>query len=105
MKRNFFKLFAVLLTAAMVLGIMTGCGGTKKSKKDLEKVEYTYRDVWSTGPLNWNPHAWEVSSDSQFMNYLTTPIADSTVDKPGEWKWEFDAANDVKDITASFANM
>ena len=32
MKRNFFKLFAVLLTAAMVLGIMTGWGGTKKSK-------------------------------------------------------------------------
>ena len=105
MKRNFFKLFAVLLTAAMVLGILTGCGGTKKSKKDLEKVEYTYRDVWSTGPLNWNPHAWEVSSDSSFMNFITTPIVDSTVgDKPGEWKWEFDAANDVKDITASFAN-
>lgn len=104
MRKNVFKLFAVLLVLALVLGVVVSCNG-KKSTKDFEKIVYTYREAWSVGPLNWNPHTWENSGDSSFMNFITTPLVDTAMgDKPGEWKWEYVAATDVKDITATFAN-
>jgi len=92
-----------LLTLAMVLAAATSCNG--KKSKSLDTVNYTYRSVWSKGPLNWNPHAWETSGDRGFMEYITTPLVDIVMgDKDGEWKYEYDAANAVTDITEKFAD-
>lgn len=102
MRKNIFKLFAVLLVLALVLGVAVSCNG-KKSTKDLGAVNYTFRDVWSKGPLNWNPHAWEMSTDREFMLYLQTPLVSvAKGDKDGEWKYTYYGATAVTDITASF---
>ena len=103
MRKNTIKLFAILLTLAMVLAAATSCNG--KKSKSLDTVNYTYRSVWSKGPLNWNPHAWETSGDRGFMDYITTPLVDIVMgDKDGEWKYAYDAANAVTDITEKFAD-
>lgn len=104
MNKKVFKIFACLLTIAMVLGALTACGGSGSSQKD-GKIVYTYRAVWSAGPLNWNPHAWEMNNDDALKYYLETSLVDVDFgEKPGEWKWIYAAANDVQDITESFAD-
>ncbi len=113
MGKKVFKLFSLVLIALMVLGVFVGCGGnTEKSKtvsadgeRNFDEINYTYREVWSAGPLNWNPHSWEMSGDSAFMDYLTTPLAYSRkAAKDGEWEWAYSAATGVKDITKDFAD-
>ncbi len=106
MGKKVFKLFSIVLIALMVLGMFTACGGdSKKSTKDLSKIDHTYRDVWTAGPLNWNPHSWEMSGDSAMLNYITTGFVYATMgDNEGEWKWGYDAATEITDITKDFAD-
>lgn len=75
-------------------------------EKDAQADHYTYRLAWANGPVNWNPHTWEMNTDSSFMGYLTTPMVYSTFDEenPGEWKWSFSAATAIDDITEEFAD-
>lgn len=102
MNRKFFKIFAVLLAMAMVLVTFSSCG-SEKSKSDSDVV-YTYREVWSSGPLNWNPHTWELDIDDSLASYLSTEFVGPGMDDkhPGSWKWEYEAAESITDITESF---
>lgn len=65
---------------------------------------YTYNSAWAAGPVNWNPHSWEMSNDSDFMDYIVAPFVYSTIDPEGVWKWDYEAATSVRDITAEFAD-
>ncbi len=104
MSKKVFKLFSLVLIALMVLGMVVSCGGNSAKKSDNDIV-YTYRDVWSAGPLNWNPHTWENSADSSMLFYISTGFVDTEMaDKPGEWRWIYDAATGIKDITKDFAD-
>lgn len=97
------KVFLGILFVTAVCFAVTSC--TKKDKKDSDNVVYTYREVWSTGPLNWNPHTWETNLDGDMLGYLTTPlIAMDKVDggEYGEWEWVYEGATAITDITESF---
>lgn len=69
-----------------------------------EEPTYTYNDVWVAQPKNWNPHAWEMSNEDDFMNYTLAPLVYSTFTDDGGWKYEYDAAVSVTDITATYAD-
>lgn len=64
----------------------------------------TYNTVWSSQPNNWNPHAWEMSHESDFMDYTVAPLTYSTFDGEGGWYYAYDAATAVTDITATYAD-
>lgn len=96
------KIFLGALLLMTVCSVVISCA--KKDKKDSDIV-YTYREVWAAGPLNWNPHSWENSGDRSFMSFLATPLVDTEMDgEPGKWKWIFVAADNIQDITATFAD-
>lgn len=65
---------------------------------------YTYTEAWAAGPMKtWSPHSWEQNTDSGMMEYIDTglvsPIYDEETDN---YKWFFEAATDIKDVTADF---
>ncbi|MEL3909202.1 MAG: ABC transporter substrate-binding protein [Treponemataceae bacterium] len=100
---KFFRrmFLGALLVMAMCFTV-TSCA--EKPEKDSDEVVYTYREAWTTGPLNWNPHTWENSGDSSMLSFITTSLVyPDMTDTPGEWDWCFEAATAVTDITADFA--
>ncbi|MDO4754105.1 MAG: hypothetical protein Q4A41_03800, partial [Bacillota bacterium] len=64
----------------------------------------TYNDVWASQPNNWNPHAWEMSHESVFMDYTVAPFTYGTFDGEGGWYYAYDAATSVTDVTATYAD-
>lgn len=122
------KLLALLLAFAMVFTLVS-CGGqdqpstqstadqqsssaaqgttaptTQGEPTPADEGTYTYNDVWAAQPNNWNPHAWEMSHESDFMDYTVAPFTYSTFDGNGGWYYAYDAATAVTDITATFAD-
>ena len=94
------KLLAMLLVVAMLLGVLAGCGDKPEENKTPDT--YTYNTYTSALATNWNPHTWEMNSDSAVMAYIEAPLADLTVkdSTTGEYQWIFVAATDIKDVTA-----
>ena len=44
--------------------------------------------IWAPGPINWNPHAWEMSNENDLMGYIEAPFVDTTIAEDGvnfEW--------------------
>ncbi len=120
------RIISLLLVLVMIVSL-TACGGTdtkKETGKTDTKVEkednktgdsenkeepktegtYTYNTAWSAQPLNWNPHSWQMSNEDAFMKYTVAPLVYATFDDGDGWKYEYDAATGVKDITAEFAD-
>lgn len=114
------KLLALFLALAMVFTLASCGGGTKTTDPTTtgqggedtptttpapvveDEGTYTYREAWSAGPLNWNPHSWEMNTESAFMDYVIAPFVYATFDGEGGWMWAYDAATAVTDITATF---
>ncbi len=118
------RIISLLLVLVMIVGL-TACGGKETGKKgeentskqaasenkegekepaQEEEATYTYNEAWSSQPLNWNPHSWQMSNEDAFMQYTTAPFVYATFDDGDGWKYEYDAATGVKDITAEFAD-
>ncbi len=117
MKKHIALLLAVVMTLSLV-----GCGNSEPSDPSTggsSSVEssvaggsedatttasdtYTYNTYMSALATNWNPHTWEMNSDSTVMGYIETPLADITVkdSEAGEYQWIFVAATDIQDVTA-----
>jgi len=112
------KLLAMLLALAMVLSL-AACGGNDAPAETQAAPEttapvveadtngipagtYTYNTYATALATNWNPHTWEMNSDSAVLGYIETPLADMTIDnsEEGIYQWIFSAATDIKDVTA-----
>lgn len=95
------KILTVLLVAMMATSLVA-CGNKNDNSDNGTNYEYTYQSYSSALATNWNPHTWEMNADQTILNYLTTPLVDISVkdSATGEYQWVFDAATDVKDVTA-----
>lgn len=96
------KILTVLLVAMMATSLVA-CGNKNDGNNDNGRTyQYTYQTYSTALATNWNPHTWEMNADQTILNYLTTPLVDISVkdSTTGEYQWVFDAATDVKDVTA-----
>ena len=116
------KILAMLLVLCMVLS-MVACTGTQGNNPTngtdptngnnpteggnqggdtTVKDTYTYNTYTTALGTNWNPHTWEMNSDSAVMGYIEAPLTDMTIadGETGEYQWLFVAATDIKDVTA-----
>ena len=64
---------------------------------------YTINDYMGAGPTNWNPHVWETNADSIFQSYAEMGFVEPIYVSDTEWKWNFEMAKNIQDVTALYA--
>ena len=92
------KIIAVILAICMmtcVLAVIAAC----KPKSDGDG--YTYRYYTSSLGNNWNPHSWETNADDSILEQTTIGFVDIIYDGEGAYKWQYEMATAIEDITAS----
>ena len=106
------RTLAMMLALVMVLGI-AACGNKNTNNAqpgDGDTTEptpvadtYTYNTSMGASPLNWNPHAWEMSNEDTLMAYINTPFVDVSIADDGvNYTWVYEGATAITDITATF---
>ena len=95
------KFLALLLAVVMVLSL-AACNKNNGDETVAAGATYTYHTYAGALATNWNPHTWEMNSDSAVMAYIETPFVDMTIkdSEIGEYQWIFLAATDIIDVTA-----
>ena len=100
MKKTLKRVLVLALAAAMTLSL-AACGG----KDNTEEATYTYNLYMEASPTNWNPHTWEMSSDSEIMSYIEMGLVDVRIGEDGDtWEWAMEMADEITDITATYAD-
>lgn len=96
------KKFLTIMLVAMMAMSLVACGGKTDDTNTAYEPQYTYQSYSSSLATNWNPHTWEMNADQSILLYLSTPLVDMTVknSETGEYQWIFEAATDIKDVTA-----
>ena len=94
------KLLSLVMAAALVLGLVAGAMAEAQPA-----AKYTYRTYMGASPINWNPHAWQMSNENTLLSYISGSLVDFTI---GEdvvtWDWSYDMADKITDITKDFAD-
>lgn len=95
------KKFLTIMLVAMMATSLVACG-SKDNEETGYEYQYTYQSYSAALATNWNPHTWEMNADQTILLYLSTPLVDMTVKDTvtGEYQWIFEAATDIKDVTA-----
>lgn len=111
MANKWKKVAAVAVSLAMASSMavgMTACG----PKDPVGKGQYTYKDFFTTSPKTWNPHQWESSTDSMFLDAITmgfydTDLAyDTTTGKANGYKWVNEMASKApQDVTSEYTGQ
>ena len=71
----------------------------------VDNAEYTYHLSMGASPINWNPHAWEMSNESTMMSFIEMPLVDLTIAEDGvNFMWVFEGATGLEDVTATYAD-
>ena len=96
------KKFLTIMLVAMMAMSLVACGNKTDDNNEAYEYQYTYNSYSSSLATNWNPHTWEMNADQTILLYLSTPLVDMTVgnSETGEYQWIFEAATDIKDVTA-----
>lgn len=99
MRKMLKRVLVLALAAAMTLSL-AACGGNKK-----DNASYTYNVYMEASPTNWNPHTWEMNSDSEIMSYIEMGLVDVQIAEDGvNFEWVMEMAEDIKDITKDYAD-
>ena len=89
------KTLALLLALLMVFSMVATAAAEGED-------EYTLHLSMAASPINWNPHAWEMSNESDMMSYIEMPLVDVTIAEDGvNFEWVFEGATDLEDVTAT----
>ncbi len=96
------RFLSILLSALIVFSLFSNFSFAEGTNTSNPKDTYTYNIAWATQPKNWNPHTRESGLDSDFSDFLSTPLVSTTFNKDGGWEWLYDAAESVTDITATY---
>lgn len=100
MKKALKRVFVLALAAAMTLS-MVACGGNDEDTD----ASYTYNVYMEASPTNWNPHTWEMSSDSEIMSYIEMGLVDVKIADDGvSYEWVMEMAEEITDITSTYEN-
>ena len=91
---------SVLIALMMLIGTV---GTVSADETAPELPEYTYYTYGTSLALDWNPHTWQTSAESNLLGlYLTSPFvtmqAKDTED--GVYQWVFEMATAINDVTA-----
>ncbi len=64
--------------------------------------DFTYNTSTTALATNWNPHTWEMNSDSTVLSYLTMGFVSLSIDdsEEGVYQWVYDMATSIEDVTA-----
>ena len=128
--QNMKKILAALLALLMVVAMIACTGNTDKPEAQdtpkpaeatkapeqgnnqpentdqpapEEPEEFTYHLYMAASPINWNPHAWEMSNESTIMSYIEMPMTDITIAEDGvNFEWVFEGATGIEDVTATY---
>ncbi|MGN0293871.1 MAG: ABC transporter substrate-binding protein [Lachnospiraceae bacterium] len=69
------RIVSLLLAVCMILSLLTGCGGDKKSSDSNtgsdDSGTYTYRQTYSS-VSTWSPTDWEISSEWDLLAYTAS---------------------------------
>ncbi len=94
------RVLVLAMAAAMTLSL-AACGGNNEEAK----ASYTYNVYMEASPTNWNPHTWEMNSDSEIMSYIEMGLVDVQIAKDGvNFEWVMEMAEDINDITKTYAD-
>ena len=114
------KLMAMLLVLVMVVALVACKTPDKpddnKPTQAPDKTEdvtnpteepvpasYTYHLSMGASPVNWNPHAWEMSNESTMMSFIEMPLVDLTIAEDGHnFTWVWEGAVGLTDVTATY---
>ena len=98
MRKMLKRVLVLAMAAAMTLSL-AACGGAK------DDASYTYNQYMEASPTNWNPHTWEMNSDSEIMSYIEMGLVDVQIAEDGvNFEWVMEMAEDINDITATYAD-
>lgn len=120
MKKISKRILALALASAMIFSL-AACGddaekntnptdattetsGTASVDSD---ATYTYNVMMEAGPVNWNPHTWEMDVDDVVLSSFQTcmPLVDTSIAEDGSsYERVYEMATAVTDITATFAD-
>ncbi len=91
-----------ILAWMMAVAMLAGMGVAAQAEA---APTYTYNAYMQASPINWNPHAWEMSNESDLMTFIEAPLVDLTIGEDGvTFAWTYELATAVTDITATFAD-
>ena len=114
------KVLSLMLAFSMVL-CMAACGnqnvenpaesgsvgsagntGQDGSEQTVPTDTYTYNTYSTALATNWNPHTWELNSDSTVLGYLSSPFVTMQIEdsENGVYQWVYEMATSVEDVTA-----
>ena len=100
MKKTLKKVLCLTLAVVMTLSL-AACGG----KDDDKDASYTYNTYMDASPQNWNPHTWEMNVESTLMSYIEMGLVDVQIADDGvNFEWVMEMAEDINDITATYAD-
>lgn len=105
----FKKSLSFMLCLVLLLGLIIVAPFNVRAEGETEEEAkagtHTLRYAMGSSPLNWNPHTWEVSNESEMMSYLYAPFVYSTIAEDGvNWTWAYEGAESMTDITKDFAD-
>ena len=95
------KALSLGLVATMTMSL-AACGDD--DDKSASDKSYTYNTYMEASPLCWNPHTWETNADNQFALYCEMGLVDITMGEDGGYKWSYEMADSIEDITKDFAD-
>ncbi len=99
------KLFKRVLALTLVCVMVLSLAACDKKSGNESNATYTYNLYMEAGPINWNPHAWEMNNEDEFMTYITMGLVDVSIAEDGEtFEWVYEMADSITDITATYAD-
>lgn len=106
-RMNYSSLFKKALSLGLVATMtmsLAACGDDNDDKTTSDK-SYTFNTYMEASPLCWNPHTWETNADNQFAAYYCEMgLVDITMGEDGGYKWSYEMADSIEDITKDFAD-
>lgn len=99
MKKLFKRVLALTLAATMLFSL----AACNKNTNTDDNAEYTYNTYMEASPTNWNPHTWEMNSDSEMQSYINMGFVDISIAEDGvNFEWVYEMADSITDITKDF---
>lgn len=94
------RVLALGLAATMLVSI-TGC--KDKKKEEPKEKKYTYNISVSELPSDYNPHTLEGNANNPVAMYCEMGFVQAIPDENGKFKWSYEMADSITDITSSFS--
>ena len=96
------RIISLILVLCLLSGVLTVIAACNKNKVDTGV--YTYKTYSTALGNNWNPHTWETNADDSILEQTTIGLVDIIYWADGEWKWHYEMAESVSDITSSMSS-